>query len=65
MFWGYVDSYNQWETQKIVLKTDLYDNELDNRPSFSDAMVQYMKQEVDKIKEEAIKWHQKHKNDAK
>lgn len=28
LFWGYADSYNQWETQKIVLKTDLYDNEL-------------------------------------
>ena len=51
------------DTEKII--SDLYENELDNRPSFSDAMVQYMKQEVDKIKEEAIKWHQKHKNDAK
>ena len=42
------------DAEKII--SDLYENELDNRPSFSDAMVQYMKQEVDKIKEEAIKW---------
>ena len=51
------------DAEKII--SDLYENEYDNKQTFSDEMVQYMKQEVDKIKDEAIKWHQKHKNDAK
>lgn len=40
---------------------DLYENDLDNRPTFSEAILEHMKQEVDRIKEEAIKWHQEHK----
>lgn len=51
------------DAEKII--TDLYENELNNRPSFTEAMVEHMKQEVEKMKEEAIKWHQKHKNDVK
>ena len=41
---------------------DLYKESLDNRPTFTDEMIEHMKQEVIKMKEEAIKWHQEHKD---
>lgn len=47
------------DAEEII--NDLYENSLNNRPSFSDAMLNHMKQEIDKIKDEAIKWHQRHK----
>lgn len=47
------------DAEEII--NDLYENSLNNRPSFSDAMLHHMKQEIDKIKDEAIKWHQIHK----
>ena len=43
----------------------LYENSLNNRPTFTDEMIEHMKQEVAKMKEDAIKWHQEHKNDIK
>jgi hypothetical protein len=47
------------DAEKII--NDLYENALDKRPTFSDAMLQHMRQEVDKIKGEARKWHEIHK----
>ena len=41
---------------------DLYQGALDNRPTFTDEMIEHMKQEVAKMKEDAIKWHQEHKD---
>ena len=41
---------------------DLYQGALDNRPTFTDEMIEHMKQEVAKMKDEARKWHQEHKD---
>ena len=48
------------DADKII--NDLYQGALDNRPTFTDEMIEHMKQEVAKMKEEAIKWHQEHKD---
>jgi hypothetical protein len=48
------------DADKII--NDLYQGALDNRPTFTDEMIEHMKQEVAKMKEDAIKWHQKHKD---
>lgn len=39
----------------------LFEKEMDDIPTFSDAMGEHMSEEVDRIKKEAIKWHQEHK----
>ena len=48
------------DADKII--NDLYKDALDNRPTFTDEMIEHMKQEVAKMKEDAIKWHQEHKD---
>ena len=40
---------------------DLYKDALDNRPTFTDEMIEHMKQEVAKMKDEARKWYEIHK----
>lgn len=47
------------DAEKII--NDLYENALDKRPTFSDAMLQHMKSEITKIEDEARKWHEIHK----
>lgn len=48
------------DADKII--NDLYQGALDNRPTFTDEMIEHMKQEVAKMKEDAIRWHQEHKD---
>lgn len=51
------------DAEKII--NDLYENALDKRPTFSDAMLQHMKSEITKIEDEARKWHEIHKKQVK
>ena len=44
------------DADKII--NDLYQGALDNRPTFTDEMIEHMKQEVAKMKEDAKKWHE-------
>lgn len=39
----------------------MYENALDDRPSFTPAMVEHMRNEVERIKQEAIEWTRNHK----
>ena len=48
------------EAENLV--NGMYVNALDNRPTFTDAMLEHMREEVIRIKEEAIKWHNEHKD---
>ncbi len=46
------------EREEEILN-DMYENSLNSQPTFSDAMIEHMKSEVVKIKEEAIEWVKK------
>lgn len=47
------------EAEKVI--NDMYENALDNRPSFTPTMVEHMRNEVERIKQEAIEWVKNHK----
>lgn len=39
---------------------NLYENALDERPTFTKAMLEHMRNEVGRIEKEALEWHRKH-----
>ena len=47
------------DAEKVI--SNLYEDALDKRPTFSDAMLQHMRSEIIKIEDEARKWHENHK----